>query len=146
MTTKRMPIAPCAVCGRDWPHSTDLHVHPSIPPRTPTTQYEPCGKFGCTTPHKPHVAPRCGTCGIPDHYAGDNRHDCGAPDPAPHAPCHEGCDMCAVLDALDAPDPAPLDAHCPCPEHEWAGLMGGGCPCADEAHVAHGYDAKEPQP
>jgi len=37
MTTKRMPIAPCAVCGRDWPHSTDLHVHPSIPPRTPTT-------------------------------------------------------------------------------------------------------------
>jgi len=54
--------------------------------------------------------------------------------------------MCAVLDALDAPDPAPLDAHCPCPEHEWAGLMGGGCPCADEAHVAHGYDAKDPQP
>jgi len=83
----------------------------TTPPRTPTTQYEPCGKFGCTTPHKPHVAPRCGTCGIPDHYAGDNRHDCGAPDPAPHAPCHEGCDMCAVLDALDAPDPAPLDVE-----------------------------------
>ena len=52
----------------------------TTPPRTPTTQYEPCGKFGCTTPHKPHVAPRCGTCGIPDHYAGDNRHDCGALD------------------------------------------------------------------
>lgn len=23
---------------------------------------------------------RCGACGREDHYAGDNRHDCGAPE------------------------------------------------------------------
>jgi len=90
----------------------------TTPPRTPTTQYEPCGKFGCTTPHKPHVAPRCGTCGIPDHYAGDNRHDCGAPDPAPLPRlclCHEAGFTCVYGWGHHGPhsftpDPAPLDA------------------------------------
>ena len=57
------------------------------PPRTPT-----CCELAC------YEDPGC-TC--------DGCH----PDPAPHAPCHEGCDMCAVLDALAAPDPAPLDVE-----------------------------------
>jgi len=116
----------------------------TTPPRTPTTQYEPCGKFGCTTPHKPHVAPRCGTCGIPDHYAGDNRHDCGAPDPAPHAPCHEGCDMCAVLDALDAPDPAPLDKLCVCGHRQNRHTEYGCIDCGSSEASTRQHDFKRP--
>jgi len=49
MTTERMPIAPCAVCGRDWPHSFDLHE--ATPPRTPTW-VEPDG-----TPSEPGEHP-----------------------------------------------------------------------------------------
>jgi len=32
MTAKRMSTAPCPDCGREWPHSNDLHESP----RTPT--------------------------------------------------------------------------------------------------------------